>query len=468
ITKINGKTEYKGSGTECALLKGIENNKSIKDIESFKKDYSIVSRIPFDNDKKIMSTTIEKSGKEKELIKGAPEKILALCKLSALQKENELKIIEKEQAEARRVLCFCHSENNEYIYDGFVSLVDPIRKEVYSAVEKCRRAGIKIKILTGDNLITAYSIAKELKIVKEKSEVINATDIENLDDESLEKILSRVSVIARSTPIIKMRVVKCLKNCGEVVAVTGDGINDAPAIKQADVGIAMGINGSDITKETADIVLLDDSFSTIVKAISFGRNVYRNLQRFILFQLSVNLSALLFITITAVLGYKTPFNTLQLLWINVIMDGPPALTLGLNSINDKLLQNKPIKREKSIVSLKMLFVIIFNGLYIGLIVFLQYLFNFLNVAESEKSGTVFSLFILFQLFNAFNCKELGATSVFTNLRDNKIMLITFLATFLIHVFIEQVAYKLFSVSPLSFLTFIKIMLLAFSIIVISE
>ncbi len=444
-----------GSATECALL--MAYNKMDKELsyQEFRKAYPIVDRQNFTSQSKMMSTTINLgSNKKRILVKGAPEKVLPLCTLSYAQSQKILNEMKVHQQNARRVLCFAHLDSDvntpKYIYDGFVAIADPIRKDVISAVDDCKKAGITIKILTGDNKTTAFAIAKELKLVNDASQVIESHTLEKLDDVTLKKILPKIVVIARSTPAMKLRIVRTLKELGEVVAVTGDGINDAPAIKHADVGIAMGINGSDITKEAADIVLLDDSFSTVVKSIAFGRNVYKNLQRFILFQLSVNLSALLFITVCAIINLPAPFNTLQLLWINIIMDGPPALTLGLESATRKVMQYPPVKREESIVGLSMLLRIIFNGLYIGIIMFLQYRYNFLQLELNEIASGTFSLFIFLQLFNAFNSRELGRESIFKSIGKNKIMVFTFAFAFLLHLLIVQVLYNLFFIKPLSF------------------
>ncbi len=473
IVKINEKLTAKGDGTECALINAYVKNGKVEDYEIYRKNFPVLDRQPFSSDNKFMTTTIKTINGARILLKGAPEVVLNKCALTEGQKRKLLADMETHQKQARRVICFAHFDGEkvvgeQYSYDGFAAIADPIRKEVFQAVKECKRAGIKIKILTGDNKTTAFAIAKELKIATDESQVALASDLENLDENTLQKTLKRITVIARSTPIIKLRIVKALKNIGEVVAVTGDGINDAPAIKQADVGIAMGKVGSEITKEAADVVLLDDSFSSVVKAVSFGRNVYRNLQRFILFQLSVNLSALLFITICAVMGLETPFNTFQLLWINVIMDGPPALTLGLEQASGKLLNNKPVQKSDGIVSIKMLVRIIINGVVIGGIMLSQYLFNFLNVEQSEKSSAVFTLFILFQLFNAFNCRELGAESIFKSIGKNKIMVITFLTVFIIHVVIVQLCYSVFAISPMSLSSWIKTISLSSLIIVVSE
>ncbi len=468
IIRNKGRQENKGNGTECALIRAGQQSEKT-DYKEYRKKYRVISREPFSSQTKMMTTVIDLGGTPRSLLKGAPEAVLKLCKLTDRQREKLRSDMEAHQRQARRVLCFAHKDGDgDYEYDGYVSLADGIRKDVYKAVKICKKAGIKIKILTGDNYLTAFAIAKELGIADSEKQVVNAFDIENADSASMKKLLERVTVIARSTPIVKLKVVRALKEMGEVVAVTGDGINDAPAIKHADIGIAMGVTGSEISKEAADVVLLDDSFATIVKAISFGRNVYRNLQRFILFQLSVNVGALLFITMCALLALPTPFNTLQLLWINVIMDGPPALTLGLEKSDEELMGLKPVARGAGIVSKKMLVRIAFNGIFVGAIMLLQYAFNILGLPESERLGGTFTLFILFQLFNAFNSRELGAKSVLSGIGKNKVMLLTFTLTFIVQVFIVEVCSPLFGISPLSFISWLKILGTSASIIVVSE
>ncbi len=472
---INGKAKFSGSGTERALIEAYIKSKPKLNYAEYRKTYRVIDRQPFSSQSKVMSTSIETENGFRKLVKGAPEILLESCNLTVGQKNKILLEMEKEQKKARRVLCFAHldyvesvGEKEKLVYDGYATIADPIRKEAKKAVAVCTRAGIKIKMLTGDNLVTAFAIAKELNVTTDENSVINGYEIEKMDDQTLKKILPKIAVIARSTPLVKLRVVKALKELGEVVAVTGDGINDAPAIKHSDVGFAMGVNGTDITKEVADVVLLDDSFTSVVKAISFGRNVYRNLQRFILFQLSVNLSALVFITVCAIMGLSSPFNTLQLLWINVIMDGPPALTLGLESMSTNCMAQKPVRKSQGIVSLKMFVRILFNGLFIGVIMLLQYLFNFLQASTGERASAVFTLFIFFQLFNAFNCRELGSESILKSIGKNKIMVCTFVGVFILHLFIVQVLPKLFGVSPMSFTLWLKCIITAFSIVGVSE
>lgn len=479
IVKENKKTVYKGSGTECALLKACEESDACKNYRAFREKYPVVYTIPFSSDKKCMYSVITEKSGYRSLLKGSPEKVLSMCYLTDKQKSRIKKEILSRQQKAERILCFAHLDGDDYlvdenkqqgqfVYDGFVALKDPIRSEVKQAVKDCKEAGIKIKILTGDNVTTALAVATELGIAKDCNSVVSAQHVENLSDEDLKKLLPKITVIARSTPSIKLRVVKLLKEMGEVVAVTGDGINDAPAIKHADVGIAMGISGSEITKETADVVLLDDSFATVVKTVSFGRNVYRNLQKFIMFQLSVNISALLFITVCAILNLPAPFNTLQLLWINVIMDGPPALTLGLDFNGEQLMNQPPVKKKSSILNAKVMVRILFNGLFICGIMVMQTLTNFLGATAMEKSACIFTLFIFLQLFNAFNSQELGSKSIFSGLARNKIMLWTFFGVFLLHVIIVSFFYPLFDINPMSFSLWLKCLAVASSIVFVVD
>ncbi|MBO4251723.1 MAG: calcium-translocating P-type ATPase, PMCA-type [Clostridia bacterium] len=485
LNSIAEKTEkgvFFGSGTECALLKaaGVRGVKT-----DMRKQFPVVYREHFSSEKKYMITAVKTDGGARVYIKGAPEKVIPFCNLTKEQKARLFSAIKVHQVNARRVLCFAHfdygrvSENdieaalkeNEgppFIYDGFAALTDPVRKDVKDAVASCKRAGIKVKMLTGDNLTTALAVAKELGIAEGEKSAVLATDIEKMSEEELVKALKKITVVARSTPIVKLKIVKALKKSGEVVAVTGDGINDAPAIRHADVGIAMGKSGSEITKEAADVVLLDDGFLSVVKAVAFGRNVYKNLQRFILFQLSVNIAALTFITFSAILGLNLPFNTLQLLWINVIMDGPPALTLGLEPPSDNLMRLKPVERNSRIVGKKAFIKILVTGLFVGGVMLAQTLYNFLGAAENEKSAATFTLFICFQLFNAFNCRELGAESVLKNIGKNKIMLATFTGVFLVHFIIVQMLYKPFAVEPMSAVLWIRCLVVSSSMIVFSE
>lgn len=470
LTKSKKELSGVGSPTETALLFYLKKIK--KDYDLVRKEYKVSEQIPFSSENKYMLTSVIGESGEVTYIKGAPEVVLGASSLSNGEKTLQLNKIKNFTSEGKRVIAFAHKMQKTtnlqgFIYDGFAVISDGVRKDVLSSVSECKNAGISVKMLTGDNIETAYFIAKELGLANSKNQVISAYDIDGLSDDKVIKILQNVSVVARSTPKTKLRIVELLKRAGEVVAVTGDGVNDAPAIKHADIGISMG-SGSEITKEASDIVLLDDSFSTIVKAISFGRNIYKNFQRFIMFQLSVNFSSVLFIVISLLIGIDLPFSTIQILWINVIMDGPPALTLGLENHGYSFMEDKPIKRSDDILTKKMLFRVLLHAFYICAVLILQYKFDFIGCGERGMKTVIFSTFILFQLFNAFNARELGSVSVFSGLKSNKPMILVFSITFLLQVIFSQFFGGFFGTVSLPLIIWIKMVITSFSIILLSE
>ena len=477
-----------GNPTECALLNFYEQSNgrkaSGKSYRDERGEHDILHAFPFTSELKHMTTISKVDGKIISYVKGSPESVFTMCGLSGAEIAGIEAHITQAQENAMRVLAFAHKElpsmrdfeeeaehatmESNMVFDGFVAISDPLRADVYEAVKSCRAAGVDLKILTGDNIVTATAIAKELHILDNGNVAVEAREIAGLSDEELAARLPSISVIARSTPSIKMRVVKLLKAEGNVVAVTGDGINDAPALKNADVGIAMGISGTEVSKEASDIVLLDDSFSTIVKAVEWGRNIYENFKRFISFQLTVNLSSVIVVFTSILLGLKAPFTALQLLWINIIMDGPPALTLGLEPNYDDLMSRPPTKRGESIVSKAMLGRIAITGVYMSAVFLCQYIFNFLGATSAQMPTVLFTLFALFQLFNAFNCRELHSTSIFKNLLKNKLMLGVVGCTFLLQILIIQFAGAFFGTIPLDLGMWLKLFGVAASVIVLSE
>ncbi|AMP20475.1 magnesium-transporting ATPase [endosymbiont 'TC1' of Trimyema compressum] len=485
--------KFIGNPTECAMLVAYGKGKDTTDsYETVREDAEIAHSYSFSSETKNMTTVVRDGNEYDAYSKGSPEKILAQCthilindKVKPLtddiRKEIEDAII-GFQEKANRVLAFAHKEfsevldfessrsiiESEMIYDGFVAITDPVRSDVYEAVIRCRNAGIDLKMLTGDNIVTARAIADDLGILDDDHMVVEGKDVEDLTDEELKSRIPLIRVIARSTPVIKMRVVNALKELGHVVAVTGDGINDAPAIKNADVGIAMGISGTEVSKEASDIVLLDDAFSIIVKAVQWGRGIYENFQRFIQFQLTVNLSAVIVIIASLFAGMGAPFSALQILWINLIMDGPPAVTLGLEPIREDLMKRKPISRKANIVTKSMLGRIIVNGLFISVIFMIQNFFNIIGGVAEQQGTILFTLFVAFQLFNAFNSRELSNTSIFKNLLKNRMMVIVFVFTFALQIFIVQVGGAVFKTVPLSLDIWLKIIGVAFTVVLASE
>ena len=490
ITKKGDKFVFLGNPTECSLLVCAEIN-NINYLDYRKQFGELVADYNFTSARKMMSTAYENENGYRLHTKGSPEKVLNICNrilyngiIIPMTQEHKNVIeesIKKLQDKARRVLGFAYNDftdepqwediynvEKNLIFTGFVGIEDPLRSDVEEAIDHCRQAGITVKILTGDNINTARAIANQLGIVKSDSLVLEVTDIDEMSDHELKSKLDKIVVIARSNPTAKMRVVKLLKENNNSVVVTGDGINDAPALKAADVGVAMGIAGTEVSKEASDIVLLDDSFSTIVNAIKWGRGIYENFQRFIQFQLTVNVVAFVTVILAEFMGYKMPFTTLQLLWVNIIMDGPPALTLGLEPPREHLLNKQPIKRNASIVTKDMLLKIMTNGLFIVAALLVLLKTQALGGTVTQQSTIVFTSFVLFQLWNAFNSREFGVTSIFPNIFKNKVMVGVVLMTFLIQILVTQYGGQVFKTVPLEANLWIRMIGFTFSVVVFSE
>lgn len=496
IQKEDKEVKYLGSATECALLLYNDHCDYVQERQSAK----IAHQIPFSSKNKRMSTVIEGDEGNTVLTKGAPEIILELCKyehvncmeveLDSARRSEILDEIEKLQRKSMRVLGFAYGNINEevaiatengtleedLVFTGFVGIKDPLRLEVKEAVETARKAGVATKMLTGDNINTAIAIGEELGLLGGNLRAVEATYIDTLSEEELREEIKTISIVARSKPDTKMRIVEALQSNGEVVAVTGDGINDAPALTKADVGIAMGIAGTEVSKNAADIILTDDSFGTIVKGIKWGRGIYENFQRFIQFQITVNIIAFLTAILSVIFDFQMPFTTIQLLWVNIIMDGPPALSLGLEPVRDAVLNRKPTNRNASIITKQMMQSMIFNALYITSIIMIQMKFDILGagfpkegaVGSNEMQTVLFALFAFSALFNAFNCREFGTDSIFKNITKNTIFLKIIAATAVVQIFVTEVFADFFNAVPLTATMWLKILALSSLVIVVNE
>lgn len=501
IEKVDESYKYIGSATECALLLYHID----KDYKSFRKNTNLLSQVPFSSEKKRMSSLIDIENKGIFLSKGAPEVLIKKCNylqkgkdivaMTPQMKKHLLSEIKKLQNKSMRTLGFAYKNIdrasmevaatfediqylNEYIelyendsdliFSGFVGIVDPLRDGVKESIETAYNAGVKVKMLTGDNINTAIAIGKEIGLLDGNKKAVEATYIDILSDEELREEINEISIVARSKPDTKMRVVQALQKNMEVVAVTGDGINDAPALSKADVGIAMGISGTEVSKNASDIILTDDSFSTIVDGIKWGRGIYENFQRFIQFQLTVNIVAFITAIISQVLGQEMPFTTIQLLWVNIIMDGPPALALGLEPVRDYVLKRKPIRRNAGIIARSMCINIFINALLIVSIVQLQEYFNILNATPTEQGTVIFSLFAFSALFNALNCREFGLNSTIPNFFKNKLALEVIFLTAVAQILFTQIFREFFSSVQLSVLMWCKIILLSSMVLILNE
>ena len=401
--------EIIGDQTDGAILKYCNDSKT---------DYERIDEIPLDSNRKMM-TTIHRLDSENHMIlsKGAPEIILDKCKyidndgsieiITPEIKETLLKKIGKMSGEALRVIGFAYKLNDEnapeenLTFTGLLGLMDPPKKDAKKAVSDCIKAGIEVKMITGDHEKTACAIARELGILTD-GEIITGQELDKLTEEEYIAIVKDIQVYARVKPSQKMRIVEALKKLGNIVAMTGDGVNDAPALKKASIGVAMG-DGTDVAKESADMILQNNDFATIIKAIKEGRKIFDNIKRFVKFQVSTNVGAILTIVGTSILNLPLPFNPAQLLWLNIVMDGPPAQTLGMEGAEKDIMQRPP--ETGDILTKKTLIQIFISGLVMAIGTIAVFAYEIHSGVDTKKAMTIaFTLFVLYQLFNAFNGK----------------------------------------------------------------
>ena len=418
---VNG--EEIGDPTETALVTFAGN--CGMDVEKTREIYARISEVPFDSDRKLMSTVHETEEGTIMLVKGAVDVLSQ--RMEQIRKNGEEKpmtdkdredIAEMNQEFSRqglRVLGFAYkklegkkgitAEDEDHLtFLGLISMMDPPREESKDAVEECIRAGIKPVMITGDHKVTAAAIAKRIGILKEESEACEGADIENMSDEELKNFVEHISVYARVSPEHKIRIVKAWQEKGNIVSMTGDGVNDAPALKQADVGVAMGITGTEVAKDAASMVLTDDNFATIVKAVENGRNVYRNIKSSIQFLLSGNFGAILAVLYASIAGLPVPFAPVHLLFINLLTDSLPAIALGLEPHRKDVMDEKPRKKDESILTKDFLLKIVTEGLSIGVMTMIAFMIGYTSEGALLGSTMAFGTLCLSRLFHGYNCK----------------------------------------------------------------
>ncbi len=397
-----------GDTTEGALLIwGKENN---LDYEKLRIEAKLIEEIPFNLKNRMMTTLWEEDGKKNAYIKGAPESVLALCQISKNKSASLEKEYQKLAGKGLRVLAVAQKNNlknedlaklNELEFLGLVGIADTARVEVKDALLKAKKAGIKVVMITGDNELTAKSIAEEIGLLEEGDEIITGTQLESLSDEELLAKLDKIRIFARTVPEQKLRIVKAFQQKGEVVAVTGDGVNDSLALKQAHVGVAMGITGTDVAKEAADIVILDDNFATIITAIEQGRLIYSNIVKVVKFLFAGNLSELLLIVGAVLLNLPTPLLAVQILWINFVTDGLPALSLAGDGASSNLMNVPPRDKNSFLIGAANLKFIIISGVSISLISLLGFIY-FMNLYTVEFARSfAFSSIVVLQMVMVF-------------------------------------------------------------------
>lgn len=457
-----------GDPTEIALVNFSE--KHDLPVEKMREKYQRLGEIPFDSDRKLMSTVHKIGDNYKMLTKGAVDVLSGrIDEVKTMDGKRpftaedlaELKKVNTEFSQmGLRVLAVCErdvdtvdisvDDEKDYILLGLVAMQDPPREESAEAVRKCKTAGIRPIMITGDHLVTASAIARKIGILDDNGRAVEGREIENLSDEELDEFVSDVSVYARVSPEHKIRIVSAWQRKGYIVSMTGDGVNDAPALKQADIGVAMGITGSEVAKDAASMVLTDDNFATIVKAIENGRNLYRNIQRAIQFLLSGNTAGILAVLYASFMALPVPFKAVHLLFINLLTDSLPAIALGVEPHSSDVMNEKPRPKNQSILTKKVLTNICVEGIVIGVMTMIAFYVGFLRNAE-VASTMAFSTLCLSRLVHGFNCKSDKPVWFTKTMWNNKSMIGAFFVGFVLlnAVLLVPVLQGIFAVAPLT-------------------
>lgn len=430
-----------GDPTETALIN--LGSKLGFDAIDIRNRYRRESEIPFDSDRKLMSTAHTMNHKYTMVVKGAVDVLLTrmshICIGSEIRKitDEDRQTIEKQNLEfsrdGLRVLAFAYKEMEEereltledeedLTFLGLIAMMDPPREESKAAVADCIRAGVKPIMITGDHKITAAAIAKRIGILKDESEACEGAVIENMSDEELRDFVEGISVYARVSPEHKIRIVRAWQDKGNIVSMTGDGVNDAPALKQADIGVAMGITGSEVSKDAAAMVLTDDNFATIIKAVENGRNIYQNIKNSIQFLLSGNFGAILAVLYASIAGLPVPFAPVHLLFINLLTDSLPAIALGLEPHTKDVMNEKPRPMNESILTKPFLMSIGTEGLVIGIMTMAAFMIGYGQSGSLLASTMAFGTLCMSRLVHGFNCKA-AKPVIFTKRFFNNIYLI---------------------------------------------
>ena len=472
MASYDGKKAVGGNTTDRCLL----NFFSPCDFSSIKK----IKTIPFDSKNKYMITVLDDK-KARNLIKGAPEKIIPNCsfyynndavKLPFKNKVNVEKQINYHTKNGSRVIAIATSSNkDEKDFSGFtlvgvVIIKDEVRKEAIEGLKLTSSAGVKTVMITGDNKDTAVAVAKEMKIIENDDDVILTSDeLNSMTDLQVAKILPKLRVVARSLPQDKSRLVRISEQMGLVVGMTGDGVNDAPALKKADVGFAMG-SGSEVSKEASDIVILDNNFLSISKAILFGRTIFKSIRKFIIFQLTVNLCALSVSIIGPFIGVDTPVTVIQMLWINMVMDTLAGLAFSFEPPLLEYMNEKPKTKDENIINSYMTGEILITGLYTTILCILFLKLPFIkNLFNSESSfmTAFFGLFIFSGIFNCFNAHT-SRINILANLLKNKMFIIVIGFIIIVQIILMYYGGDMFRTVPLSVGEFIITLVLSFTVV----
>lgn len=473
-----------GDPTELALVEYAYRHHYDSDL--LKQEYKKISEIPFESKTKKMSVTYQINGHRYVFVKGAIDVLLKECQkeyqsqqiklLSPLRKEQLLKQSEEMAKQSLRVLAFAYKEdqgfvNEPLIFLGFAGLMDPPRAGVKEAIEICHQASIKVAMITGDHPSTAFAIAKELNITQDANSVLTGKEIENLNDNQLRLAVKNHLIYARVSPHHKLRIVEAYQKNGEVVSMSGDGVNDAPALKKADVGIAMGQSGSDVAKQASDLVLTDDHFANIVLAVEDGRNIYLNIKKAILYLLSCNIGEMMALILSVILlpHSNALMNAVQILWVNLVTDAFPALSYSLEPDDPYIMQEKPRKKDESIFSHGGGIFTIMNGFLIGTITLVAYHYGS-QISIVYGQTMAFMVLSISQLIHALNLRSMNHSIFKIGIFKNKYLLITVILSIILQITITIFPFFnwILSTTALSLRSWIVVFLLSSLTLILNE
>lgn len=441
---FNGdKVEHLGDPTETAIVYAAHKNGMPK--EDINEKYPRIAGIPFDSDRKLMSTVNVIDGKKTVIVKGAFDMMAERCISGDLEKAKEF--TEKMSENALRVLAVGYKIIDELpenltseelesglTFMGLVGMIDPPRPEAKVAVATCRRAGIKPVMITGDHVVTAKAIAKELGIFEEGDSAITGAELDKITDSEFDGMIEKISVYARVSPENKIRIVRAWQRKGKVVSMTGDGVNDAPALKAADIGCAMGITGTDVAKGASDMTLTDDNFATIVDAVKEGRGIYANIKKVVGFLLGTNIGEVITVFAAMLLWQKTPLLSMQLLWINLVTDSLPAIALGMEPVESDVMDKAPKPKNEGIFAHGLGIRVVLQGFMFAVLTLIGYVIGEGFGGEAAGQTMAFAVLALSQIVQAYNMRSdhsLFKIGVFTNATLNKASLVSFVLMLLV-------------------------------------
>lgn len=492
LTNDSSIVDGKGIGdpTEYALLemfRNIHTNNGIFDEDISINEENIrgvidrMEEVPFDSDRKLMSIKCKLHGVDTVLTKGAVDVLLERCVnvryadgIRPMSEAEKQKIIEQNQEFSEnglRVLAFAYKETeevlnveteNNFTFIGLISMVDPPREESIEAVSNAKKAGIRTVMITGDHKVTAVAIAKKIGIFQEGDMALTGLELDAMTDEELDKNIARISVYARVSPENKIRIVEAWQRRGNIVSMTGDGVNDAPALKKADIGVAMGITGTEVSKDAAAMILADDNFATIIKAVANGRNVYRNIKNSIMFLLSGNMAGILSVLYTSIAGLPVPFAAVHLLFMNLLTDSLPAIAIGIEPSDDSLLEEKPRDPKTGLLTKSFMLKLLLQGIMLAVPTMVAYYIG-LQTSPALASTMAFATLTIARLFHGFNCRS--KYSIFRiGLTTNKYSIMAFLAGMVLIACVLFIPglHGLFSIASISQITVAKVVVLAFA------